>query len=68
MSISPTAFFWSAYIIILVSIVLDFVMTMRVHPQLWMKLIVTHLLDMFVQYSLLTSFGFVVFKLMVSVV
>jgi len=67
-TVSSTTFFWTAMIIITISIIIDFLLTLRVHPQLWMRLIIGHLLDIFIQYSLLSAFGFTILKFLLELV
>ena len=65
-AISSTTFFWAAMIIVTIGIIIDFLLTLRIHPQLWMRLIIGHLLDIFIQYSLLSAFGFTIFKFLLE--
>ncbi|MFH1450877.1 MAG: hypothetical protein ABIF92_02760 [archaeon] len=66
--ISETAFLWSAMIVIIIGVILDFFMTLRMYPFLWMKLSVTHVLDIFVQYTFISAVGFSIFHFLLTVV
>ena len=66
LAVSSSAFFWASMIIVSIGIIIDFLLTLRVHPQLWMRLIIGHLLDIFIQYSALSAFGFTIFKLLLA--
>jgi len=65
-AISASAFFWLSMVIVTISIILDLLMILRIHPSLWVKFLVSHLLDIFVQYYAISAFGFTIFQLLMQ--
>lgn len=65
--ISASAFLWSAMIVITTGIILDFLLTLRMFPYNWMKLSFTHVVDIFVQYSLCTVLGLAILQFLLAI-
>jgi len=67
-NLSIHTFLWASLIVISITIILDALLTLRIYPGLWMKLVMTHFLDFFVQYSIITAFGYPLLHFFLSLV